>query len=406
MKKLQLYEGTLSGNTNNNTPLSYLQMRHTIDSLSANPGAAVAQYGRGREGLISLAQGEGSAATPDFIIRGVQDSLSRGETFYSPVLGREELRQELSNYYSQIYGLNLPTSRLFVTPSGTAAIHTVLSALLDEGDNVVAVTPCWRNLLSAIELQQASITEMPLSFGDNGKWSLDLDRLFASCTPETKIILITTPSNPAGWVMSLDEMKAVMEFARARDIWVVSDEVYSRLTYDSTRAHSFLDVATPDDKLFTINSFSKAWAMTGWRLGWIVGPQGSEDAIRNIALYSNFCPATFTQFGAIEALRHGESFLSEQRALWESNRDLLMKRFKAMGKIRAAKPEATFYALFQVEGETDCLTFAKRLIDEVGLQLAPGCSFGKVSTGLMRLCFAVSEDKLNKALDRLERAIT
>lgn len=405
MKKLQLYGGALSGNTNGTGPVSYMQMRSTIDNLSANPGSQLAHYSQNRPDLISLAQGEGSAATPDFIIKGVQESLARGETFYSPVLGRTELRQELSNYYSRIYGLNLPTSRLFVTPSGTAAIHTVLSTLLDEGDNVVAVTPIWRNLLGAIELQQASITEMPLSFGDDGKWSLDLDQLFDACTPDTKVILVTTPSNPAGWVMTPDEMKAIMNFARARDLWVVSDEVYSRLTYDTVRAPSFLDIATPDDKLFTINSFSKAWAMTGWRLGWIVGPQGSEEAIRNVALYSNFCPTTFTQFGAIEALRHGETFLSEQLALWDNNRDLLMKRFKQMGKIRAARPEATFYSLFQIEGEPDDLALTKRLIDEVGLQLAPGCSFGKVGTGLIRLCFAVSEDRLNEALDRLEKAL-
>ncbi|MCB9987890.1 MAG: pyridoxal phosphate-dependent aminotransferase [Rhodospirillales bacterium] len=400
MKTLQLYEGGMSGEQP-----SYMKMRSVIENLSSNPGADVVRYGRNRKDILTLAQGEGDKATPDFIMAGAQRALQEGLTFYSPVLGREELRQEISNYYARIYGLQIPTNRIFATASGTTAIHLVLTALLDEGDEVVAVTPIWKNLLGAVELAQSTIKEMPLSCED-GQWTLDIEKLFDTCTPKTKIIMITTPSNPTGWTMTKAEMKQVMDFARARDIWVISDEVYGRLVYDGVRADSFLDISEPDDKLFIINSFSKTWAMTGWRLGWIVGPAEAEKAIYDVALYDNMCPPTFTQFGAIEALRHGEPFLQEQLALWNQNCDLLMARFDAMGKVRANRPQATFYSLFQVDGEPDCLTFAKRLIDDVGLCLAPGCSFGKISRGSMRLCFAVSQSKLNEALDRLEQAIS
>ncbi len=384
---------------------SYLKMRAVIENLSQNPGTEIVKHGARRKDLLSLAQGEGDAATPDFIMKGAMRAMDEGKTFYNQVLGTPELRQEIASYYVREFNMNIPTNRIFVTASGASAIHIVLTALLDEGDEVVAVTPIWKNLLGAVEMQQASVTEMPLHLDENGAWALDLEKLFDSCTPQTKAIMVTTPSNPTGWMASHEEMRQIMDFARARDIWVISDEVYTRLVYDCSRADSFLDVAEPDDKLFIINSFSKAWAMTGWRLGWIVGPAAAEQAIYDIALYNNFCPTTFTQYGAIEALRHGEPFLKEQLALWDKNRALMMDRFEAMGCVRATRPEATFYSLFQVEGEPDCLVFAKRLIDDVGLFLAPGCSFGKVGRGSMRLCFAVSQGKLNDALDRLETAI-
>ncbi|MCB1556768.1 MAG: pyridoxal phosphate-dependent aminotransferase [Alphaproteobacteria bacterium] len=400
MRALQLYEGAMSGDQP-----SYLKLRYTIENLTKNPSAQIVRYGHARPGILSMAQGEGEAPTPDFIIQGALKALQEGKTFYTPVLGIPELRQEIANYYVREYGFSLPTDRIFVTASGTTAIHLVLTALLDPGDEVVAVTPIWKNLLGATELQQASIKEVALSCDQDGIWSLDLQKLFDACTSKTKILLITTPSNPTGWTMAREEMKQVLDFARANDLWIVSDEVYGRLVYDGSRAPSFLDVAAPEDRLFTINSFSKAWAMTGWRLGWIVGPAEAESAIYDIALYDNMCPPSFTQYGAIEALRHGEAFLKEQITLWDNNRSVLKKRFDQMDRIRSAIPPATFYTLFQVDGEPDCLALARRLIDEVGLCLAPGCSFGKIGRGSLRLCFAVSEAKLNDALDRLESAI-
>lgn len=384
--------------------VSYLNLRACVEGLSSNPGAEIIRYGRRKKDVLSLGQGEGSAATPDFIVKGAEKALASGKTFYGPILGQDDLRQEISNYYNRLYQLDIPTHRVFVTGSGTTAMHLCLTALLDEGDEVVAVTPIWRNLLGAIELAEAKIREVPLDEKD-GRWVLDLDKLFDACGRKTKVILLTSPSNPTGWVMSREEMKAVLDFARMNDLWIISDEVYSRLTYDRVRAPSFLDVAAPDDKLFTINSFSKAWAMTGWRLGWLVGPAESEAPIRDIAMYDNMGPPAFTQYGAIEALRHGEDFIAEQLDLWRGNMEFLYERLAATGRITGSKPEATFYSFFRVEGEPDCLTFARRLIDEANLSLAPGCAFGKVGTGFIRLCFAVSRPRLEDAMERLESVL-
>lgn len=415
---------TLDHNTQHNIPTDHncdgivpaqeghMRFRSAVESLTPNRGAEIVRYGQRKKDILSLGQGEGSMATPDFICNAAQNAMQEGRTFYGPVLGQDSLRQELSNYYARIYGLSLPTNRLFVTTSGTTAMHLALTSILDEGDNVVAVTPIWKNLLGAVELAQAKRREVPLE-RNNGGWQLDLEALFEACGRDTKAILMTTPSNPTGWTMSHDEMQAVLEFARERDIWIISDEVYGRLIYDGGirqdghlgRAPSFLDVAAPEDKLFVVNSFSKSWAMTGWRLGWLVGPAAAEEVIRDIALYDNMGAPTFAQFGAIEALRHGEDFIAQQLDLWRRNRDTVVKRLSALDGIDLPHIDATFYAFFKVAQEPDSFAFARRLIDDVSLSLAPGSAFGAVGKGYMRLCFAVSEEKLADGLNRFEKAL-
>lgn len=384
-----------------------MPFRTVLENLTPNSGTDLLRYARTKDGILSLAQGEGCLPTPDFICDATIEALKQNhKTFYAPVLGHPELRQELSNYYKNIYGLNVPSSRIFVTSSGTTAVHLCLAAVLEKGDEIVAITPIWKNLLSAVELAEASINQVALDYVDGKGWSLDLNRLFASCNARTKAIMIVSPSNPTGWMMSGEDMEAILDFSRKQGIWVIADEVYSRTVYDKKRSTSFLDYANSDDLLLVVNSFSKSWAMTGWRLGWIVGPEEAEVKICDLALYNNMGPSSFLQYGALAALQYGEGFLAEQMTLWKSNRDLLMDRFSQIPQIQMIKPPATFYAFFKVEGEPDCIIFARRLIDEVSLSLAPGSAFGACGKGFIRLAFACSERKLLDALDRLERAIS
>jgi len=379
--------------------------RKTVQNLPPNPGAEMLRYGWRLDDVLSLGQGEGSAPTPDFIINAAHQAMAEGKTHYGPVLGQPALREEISDYYKRIFDVDLAPNRAFITGSGTTAMHLALTSILDKDDEVVAITPIWKNLLGAVGLAQAKTVQVPLDFNDQNGWSLDMDQLLGAVTDKTKAILVVTPSNPTGWTMSLDEMQALIDFARERKIWIVSDEVYNRALYGQTHAPSFLQVAQKDDLLLTVNSFSKAWAMTGWRLGWLTGPDFAEGIIRDIALYDNMGPPTFTQFGGIAALKDGEGFIMEQLNAWQSNLDLIMDRLNSHENVRTYRPESTFYSFFKVDGEEDCLEFGKRLIDEVGLSLAPGCAFGANCKGWMRLCFAVSEQKLQSALDRLEKAI-
>ncbi len=379
--------------------------RSVVKNLSPNLGSALLVRGWNRENCISLAQGEGDQQTPSFICEAATKAMQDGKTFYGPALGQPFLREEISAYYKNIYGLDVPAKRVFVTTSGSTAVHLALTALLEEDDEIVAVTPIWKNLIGSMEMAQGKIKQVPLKENAQGEWYLDLDLLFAACNERTKVLMIVTPSNPTGWVMTLKEMQAVLEFARARNLWVIADEVYSRIVYEGVRAPSFLDVALPEDKLFVVNSFSKAWAMTGWRLGWLVGPAASESVIHDIALYNNMGPPTFTQYGAVEALRHGESFIKEQLSLWRSNLDLMMDRLGQNPLVHITRPKATFYGFLRVKGEDDCIELSRFLIDEVALSLAPGIAFGDAAKGYTRICFTVSEQRFIDALDRLEQGI-
>jgi aspartate/methionine/tyrosine aminotransferase len=362
------------------------------------------RYGWRRKDVLSLGQGEGSQTTPDFIIKAAEEALQQGKTFYGPVLGHPEARQALSDYYRRIYGLEIPLERLFMTGSGTTAMHLALTSLLEEGDEVVALTPIWKNLLGAVELAKAQTIQVPLR--RNGrKWYLDLEAFFSAVTPHTKALLIVSPSNPTGWMISPEEIQAILSFARDRGLWIIADEVYGRIVYDRTFAPSFLEYAEADDKLYVVNSFSKSYAMTGWRLGWLVGPEISEPVIRDIALYDNMGPASFIQFAGTAALEKGEPFLREQISLWDRNRKTVENFFEQYPDIDCPEIAATFYCFFRDPKEPDCMAFGKYLIDQAGLSLAPGCAFGKCAKGYTRLCFAVSDERLEQALDRLSTII-
>jgi aspartate aminotransferase len=378
-----------------------MRFRPVLHALTANPGVELVDYAAGRQGLITMAQGQGDRPTPDFICDAATDALKRGETFYAPPLGIDPLRAAISAYYARIYGLDVPASRVFVTASGTMAMHLSLAALLDKGDNVVALTPIWKNLLGAVELTQATTTQVSLDYVDD-TWRLDLDTLFAAVTPYTKVLMVVSPSNPTGWFAEEHELRAILDFARQRGIWVIADEVYNRLILDGrTRAPSFLDIAEPTDNLLVVNSFSKSWSMTGWRLGWIVGPPEAAARIRDVAMYNSLCPPTFPQYGAIAALEQGEPFLADQIAAWRENRDAMMAAFAAMPRVRLARPEATFYGFFRVEGQDDCIALAKRFVDEAGLLLSPGSAFGHACRGYIRMCFAVSRARLDETMRRI-----
>ena len=378
--------------------------REDLENLTPNAGAEMLRYGWRKQDILSLGQGEGSLATPDFIADAAHQAMKDGKTFYAPVLGFSEVREELSSYYQRVYNLNIEPNRLFLTGSGTTAMHLALTSILDIGDEVLAITPIWKNLLGAAEVSRAKVNQISLELKDN-KWHLDLEKLFAAVTPKTKAIIIVTPSNPTGWTMSAEEIKAVLDYARQHNLWIISDEVYGRIVYEGSHAPSFLEYAEPEDKLYTINSFSKAYAMTGWRLGWLVGPAYAEDVIRDIALYDNMGPASFIQLAGGVALKDGEEFISDQLSLWRKNRDTLNDFFAQHPQLECPEIPATFYAFFRHKDKPDCMAYCRELIDEVSLSLAPGCAFGKSSRSFIRLCFACSEEKLDDALGRLKKVI-
>ena len=375
-------------------------LRPQVETLAGSRIREVSDAAFNRPGLIPLWFGESDRVTPRFIGEAAKKALDEGRTFYTPNRGIPELRQAIADYISRLRQRKLGPERISVTPSGVNAIMLVMQALVDPGDNVVLVTPLWPNCADAVRILGGEARRVAVAAVDGG-WRLDLDQLFAAVDRRTRALFINSPGNPTGWMMSADDVATVLEFCRQRRIWLIADEVYERVVYDRDRSPSPLDIAADDDPVISVNSFSKAWCMTGWRLGWLVTPPQLGETIGKIAEFNVSCPAAFVQHAGITALRDGEAFTAEIVSHYRRARDLVVQRLGAMPRVRLAYPQAAFYAFFRVEGMSDSLDFAKNVANESGVGLAPGIAFGPEGEGWLRLCFATSTARLSEAFDRL-----
>ncbi len=253
-----------------------MRLIETLSPRSANaPESGIVEvfnYGRGREGLIPLWAGEGDSPTPDFISRAAADALIAGETFYTYQRGIPDLRQALANYYARHFGTSLSSENFIVTASGMHAIKIAAEMIAAPGDEMIYLTPSWPNISAALEVSGAIATPLELEFV-GGAWKLDLNKLESAIGPKTRGIFINTPSNPTGWTATLDDLRAILDIARRKGLWIMADEIYAHFYYGGGRAASFLDVMQADDRIIFVNSFSKNWSMTGWRVGWVVVPE-------------------------------------------------------------------------------------------------------------------------------------
>ena len=361
-------------------------------------------YGRARQGTIPLWVGEGDTPTPRFICEAAERGLRDGQTFYTDQRGIPPLRQALATYLNSQFKADVATDRVIVTGSGMQAIQLTAQLLVDPDDEVVMVTPVWPNISAAITMMGGIVRPVPVDLRDGG-WHLDLDALFNACGPRTKALFVNSPANPTGWVMDRADMEAVVAFVRRRGLWLISDEVYGRMVYDGRPQLSFLSMMAPDERLIVINSFSKNWCMTGWRIGWAVVPPALSQTWENLVQFNTSGVAEFLQRGALAALTEGEPLVRQVVAQCATGRDLVMDRLAAMPRVRCASPAGAFYAFFAIEGEPDSVALAKRLIDQAGIGLAPGAAFGASGEGFLRACFAISPEKLATAMDRLEHAL-
>ncbi len=372
-----------------------------IAGLESSKIVELWQMGFGVENLIPLWVGEGNEPTPDFICDAANDALKSGICFYSQKRGLPELRQELAGYMARTFDIPLDHERVTVTTAGMNGIMLMAQTVAGLGDNVVCVTPGWPNVMGAIEIMGAEARQVSLDQRDDGGFTLDLGRLFANCDQRTKALFIVSPSNPTGWMITVEEQREVLAFCRKRGIWLIADEVYHRFVYEQGVGNSFLQIADPEDALVVVNSFSKAWAMTGWRMGWLTHPASLGPVMDNLIEFNTSGTQGFLQHGCITALRDGEPFVKQTVERCRQGRDLVFQRLSAIPRVRATSPKGAFYFFFAVEGMTDSLNAAKKILHETGVGLAPGSAFGKGGEGNFRLCYAGTLDRLSEAMDRL-----
>jgi aspartate/methionine/tyrosine aminotransferase len=361
----------------------------------------VMNYGRRRGGVTPLWAGEGDLPTPAFIAEAATRALAAGETFYTWQRGLPELREALARYHARVYGRAFSPEEFFITGSGMQAIAIALSMAVGAGDEVIIPTPCWPNAAASAGVLGARAIEVPMSLG-NGGWSLDIERLAAAITPRTRALVLVSPSNPTGWTATREELVDLLALSRRHGLWIVADETYARFWYGAgERAPSFLDVMEAEDRILFVNTFSKNWAMTGWRIGWIAAHPSLGQVIENLIQYSTSGVAAFMQRAAIAALEQGEGFVAHQIGRARHGREIVTQALAQVGRCRFAMPQGAFYLFFSVADEADTRRLALRLVDEAAVGVAPGTAFGAGGEGYLRVCFLRNAQELADAAQRL-----
>jgi aspartate/methionine/tyrosine aminotransferase len=379
-------------------------MREAIHNLEASKIREVANAGLGRDDVLAFWFGESDEVTPEVIRQAAIDSLQRGETFYAHNLGLPELREAIAGYTSKLHP-KVDASRIAVTSGGVSALMLAVQALVDAGDEVVAVTPVWPNLTAQPAILGAQVRTVSL-VPAAGQWTLDLAALRKAVTPKTKLLIVNAPNNPTGWTMTREEQQAVLDHCRETGTWILADEVYERLYFEPTPngcAPSFLDISKPDDRLVVTHSFSKSFLMTGWRLGWLVLPPALVEGIGKLIEFNTSCASVFTQRAAVAAIEHTAEITPRVVAHLKQCRDTLVPLLAALPGVQAAPAKGGMYAFFRLEGFGDSLDLAKRLVVEAGLGLAPGNAFAPEAEGWLRWCFASKDpQRLVLGVERLK----
>jgi aspartate/methionine/tyrosine aminotransferase len=376
-------------------------------ALAEIPGSLireVSEVGRYMQDVIPLWFGEPDTVTPDFVREAAKLALDEGKTFYAPNPGIPPLREAIAAYLKR-NNRPVATSRVAVTASGVNALMLVAQALLSPGDRVVIPTPAWPNMDGIARVMGAEVTDMPLRLM-NGIWRADLDELLAAITPETKLLFLNSPGNPTGWTLTAEEQRAILAKCRQTGTWILADDVYERLYFAGDAAPSFLEIADEQDRVVSVNSFSKSWAMTGWRLGWIVAPPALMDAIGKLNEFNMSSAPTFIQHAGVVALDQGDAFIAETRARYLKARDIAHAALSAVPGVTAPRPDGAMYLFLKVEGCTDSLALAKSLLHSARVGIAPGAAFGAGGEGHLRLCFAQSEARIREASARLAEALS
>lgn len=388
-----------------NRPVSPPSVRPTVASLPASLIRQIANGAMGRPGIDAFWFGESDIVTPAFIVEAGLAALREGRTVYTPNLGIPSLRAAIAAYLERLHGGSFSTARIAATSSGVSALMIVQQMLIEPGDRIVAVTPLWPNIPDIATALGGRVERVPLAVR-NDRWTLDLDRLLDAIDGRTRLVLINSPNNPTGWTMTAAERDAILAHCRRLGVWILSDDVYQRLFFGGgTHAPSFFDVSDPADRLFGVNSFSKAWCMTGWRLGWIVAPEGFSGELEKVIEFNTSCAPDFVQRAGIAALEQGEEHVSSLLRGLTRTGAILGEALRSIDGVEMPQADGAMYAFLRLAGNRDSVALSRDLLDRVGLGLAPGLAFGSEGEGWLRWCFAASPERIESGLARFRRYI-
>lgn len=384
---------------------SRVNLASSAERVEASRIRQIAELAMQMDGVLKLYFGESNLPTPAFICEAAKTAIDEGFTYYTSNAGMPSTRESIARYYSTVQNVSIDPGNVVVTASGVQGLNVGIRCLLDPGDEAIVLTPNWPNGSAIVQMCNATPREVPLVLSGN-RFTVDFEALEHIVTPRTRLLLYTSPSNPLGWVATREEQQKLLEFTRRHGMWLMADEVYERLCYtggEAGAAATILRLAEPDDAVIAVQSFSKSYCMTGWRLGWLVS---RADLARRAAVFNEFTvtqAASFTQRAGEAALDQGEEAIAEMLRMYVGNRDYVTGRLRAMPGVSAPDPEGAFYIFPRIEGLTDSLQFCRDLLRETKVGLAPGVAFGNGGEGSVRICYASELSVLQEAMDRLEQ---
>ena len=375
-------------------------IRRELSDVPESPLVQIATMAESMPGSIKLCYGESDLPTPTFIIEAAHQAAIDGHTFYTHTAGYRELRAAISAKIHELHAVAYDESEIMATVGASMAIYAAIRACIGAGDNAVIVSPAYAIYANGVTMCGGEPRFAPLSRTKNGYY-LDVDRVETAIDARTRMLIVNSPSNPTGFTLSVDDQRQLAALAERYGLRILADEVYERISYDTSIAPSFARVVENKEKLIIANSFSKTYCMTGWRLGWAQSSVETIHAMTTGVEFMTSNPSAPVQRAGIAALRDGEAWVAELRSHFAARRRQVIDALSTIEGVRVAAPSGSFFAFFTVDGVTDSAAFALALLRECGVALAPGSAFGPGGEPALRLCFASTERTIDESLDRL-----
>lgn len=380
------------------------QFARRVTGIASSPTVAVSDRARqlraaGRD-VIDLGGGDPDFPTPQHIVQAAADAMEAGDTHYVASAGIIELRREIARKLLTENGVEYSPDEIVVTPGGKPAVYSAIMTLVDEGDEVLILDPGWVSYVPEVVIAQGRPVSVPLSPDDN--FALTDARLRPYITPRTRAVILCTPNNPTGRVATRAELETVAALAREHNLIVFSDEIYEKLIYDGRTHISIASLPGMRERTVTLNGFSKAYAMTGWRLGYLAAPRPIVRQMLKLYSHSLTCAASFSQRGAVAALTGPQEAIAQMVEAYDRRRRFVTEGLNAIPGVRCALPEGAFYSLPDIRGtglsSTEC---AEILLEAGSVAVTPGNAFGPAGEGFIRLSYATSDELLRSAIERM-----
>ncbi len=385
-------------------------------AAAVQPSATLAAGAKARqlkaEGVkvYDFSLGEPDFKTPEHICRAAYQAMQDGHTHYTPATGIPELRSAIARRYQKTHGLAVTPEQVIVSNGAKHSLHNALAALVGPGDEVIIPTPYWVSYSDLVQMTGAAYVLVPTTHESGFK--MTPAQIHAALTPRSRLVMLNSPANPTGTVYTRQELEALADVILDSPLAVLSDEIYERLVFGSARSTCFVTLRPGlAERTVTISGVSKSYAMTGWRIGWSVGPLHVIKAMGNVQSQETSNPCSVSQYAALAALEGDQDCVERMRREFEARRDLVCRRLAAMPGVRCPLPEGAFYAFFNVAAHfgqtlggkkvTDSASFCAAALESAHVNLVPGAAFG--AEGYVRLSFAASRETLTAGLDRLEQ---